>query len=58
MHAVSAASTTIQPGVLTHHHLALHFHPSRWSFVVALTAVDRIARVLAAAVAKSLIDVE
>jgi hypothetical protein len=58
MHAIPAAGTTIQPGVLPHHHLALHFHPPRWSFVVTLAAVDRVARVLAAAVAKPLIDVE
>ena len=58
MHAIPAAGTTIQPGVLPHHHLALHLHPPRWGFVVALAAVDRIARVFPAAVAKPLIDVE
>jgi len=58
MHAVSAAGTTIQPGVLPHHHLALHFHPPCRSFVVTLAAIDGVASVLAAAVAKPLIDVE
>ena len=58
MDAVSAAGTTIQPGVLPHHHLALHFHPPCWSFVVTLLAIDGVARVLAAAVANPLIDVQ
>ena len=58
MHTVTAAGTTIQPGVLPHHHLALHLHPPRWSFVVTLAAIDGVASVFAAAVAKPLIDVE
>ena len=58
MHAVPAAGATIEPCILTHHHLALHFHPPRWSFVVTLAAIDRVARLLPAAVAKPLIDVE
>jgi len=56
--AVPAAGTTIQPGVLPHHHLALHLHPPCWSFVVTLAAIDGVARVLTAAVAKPLIDVQ
>ena len=54
--AVSAAGATIQTRILTHHHLTLQFHPSSWSLVVTLAAVNRIARVLAAVVAKPLID--
>jgi len=58
MHAVSAAGTTIQAGILPHHHLAFQLHPPCWSFVVALAAIDRVASVLATAVAKPLIDVQ
>jgi hypothetical protein len=58
VHAVPAAGATIQPGVFTHHHLALHLHPPSWGFVVALTAIDGVASVFPAAVAKSLIDVQ
>jgi len=57
VHAIPAAGTPIQPGVLPHHHLALHLHPPCWGFVVTLLAVDGIASVLAAAVANPLIDV-
>jgi len=56
VHTVPAGGTTIKSCVLTHHGLALYLHSACGSFVVALTAVDRIACVLATAVAKSLID--
>jgi hypothetical protein len=54
--AVPAAGATIQTRILAHHYFPLQFHPSSWSLVVTLAAVDRIASVFAAAVAKPLID--